>query len=80
VLRFLIEYRKRTNGETPTIREILDGTSVTSTSVVTYCLNKLDYYGYIELVRIGNKYRTIKIPGEKYTIELEYDIDKILEA
>lgn len=46
VLDFVVAYLDR-NGYAPSIREIRDGTGISSTSVVAYHLNRLEQDGYI---------------------------------
>lgn len=47
VLKFLAEYQSE-NGRPPSIREIGDAASISSTSVVNYYLDQLEKMGYIE--------------------------------
>ena len=47
ILDFIEEY-KENRGYAPTIREIVDGTSITSTSVATHRLNNLENNGFLK--------------------------------
>lgn len=48
VYQFIVEYKIKHGGNSPSIREIGDGSGITSTSNVTYHLKKLIEYGAIE--------------------------------
>lgn len=63
VLKFIIKYKTENGGNSPTIREIIESTSVKSTSHATYILDKLEELGEI---RVGHKRNLISIPGYQY--------------
>lgn len=46
VLRFIVEFRKK-NGFSPNIREIGDATGISSTSVVSYDVGRLEEKGMV---------------------------------
>jgi len=58
VLAFVRGYIKA-HGYPPSVQDIIDGTSVTSTSVVSYYLEGLSEMGYIE--RRANTARAIRV-------------------
>ena len=64
VLAFIIKYKTDNGGNSPTIREIIESTSVKSTSHATYILDKLSQFGKI---RIGSKRNLITVIGYQYT-------------
>lgn len=73
ILAFIIAYKEATQGHSPTIREIARATEITSTSVVTYNLERLATYGCIEWVRGGEgdgggggRGNDIRIPGARW--------------
>ena len=47
VFKFIIDFKKSHDGNSPSIREIGEGCGISSTSVVTYWLNKLEEQGFI---------------------------------
>lgn len=54
VYRFVVQYKKQNDGNSPTIREIMDGCGITSTSQVRYYLIKLAERGLIRLPEKGS--------------------------
>lgn len=53
VYHYIIKFKAEHDGVPPTIREIRDNTSHTSTSTVDYDLNKLEQAGLITRIRGG---------------------------
>lgn len=49
VLKYLAEYKIKHGGDSPSIRNILDNTSASSTSHVAYILDKLEKMRFIEI-------------------------------
>lgn len=64
--QFIISYIQE-NGYPPTVREIADGTGVTSTSTVCNRLMKLENDGWIKLKLSSS--RAIKVIGYKFVKE-----------
>lgn len=70
VFEFVRDYRRRNGGSSPTLREIMAGAQVSSTSVVWYTLGRLAEDGRIR--RPGNRSRAIEVVGEEEPVgELE---------
>jgi len=65
---FIIDYKRMHDGNSPTIREIMTGCDVTSTSCVVDLLERLQADGWIHLRRSG-LYRGIEVIGGKWTLE-----------
>jgi len=76
IFKFIIEYRKSHNGDSPTLREICVGANVSSTSVVAYYLDRFEYYGLVKL-NGQLKMRNIHIPNSAWYFE--GDLDEVLE-
>ena len=53
VLNYLIAYKKRTGGCTPTLRDICDEADISSTSVAAHHLDVLKLSGLVEYVDRG---------------------------
>lgn len=68
VFDFLVKYKTKHNGNTPSLREIMVGCNISSTSVVNYHLMKLEIGGKIKREGI----RGIEIPGSTWTYHEEY--------
>ena len=47
IFDFIVHYKKREDGNSPTIRDIRDGLNISSTSVVTYHLGVLEKRGLL---------------------------------
>ena len=67
VYDFIVAYKSKHDGNSPTIREIGVACEISSTAVVSYHLGKLHTEGRIELIRgeIG-KSRMISVPGYEW--------------
>lgn len=63
VLLFIANFKKKNSGISPSVREIMDGCEIYSTSTTSHILDVLEDEGKIE--RIGGA-RSIKLVGEKY--------------
>lgn len=61
VFDFICSFKELNDGNSPSLREIKDKTGITSTSVVTYYLDKLEIAGLIK--RDG---RIIKVVGASW--------------
>lgn len=64
VFDYIVEYKTAHDGLSPTLREIMDNCSISSTSVVSYILTQLEQEG--KIVRFGQKDRAIMIPGGRW--------------
>jgi len=53
VFDYIVKYKLENCGDSPTIREIIENTAVSSTSHASYILDKLEGYGLIMLA-VGN--------------------------
>ena len=60
----IVEYKCSHDGNSPTIREIADICNITSTSVITYMLQALQFEGKIEVA--PSKTRSIKVIGGQW--------------
>jgi SOS-response transcriptional repressor LexA len=72
VYEFIIRYKRTHDGNSPTIREIGSGCGITSTSVVTYWLKKLETRSLILLPEDpGDKHpaRRIEVIGGHWEME-----------
>ena len=70
VYAFIVAYKRRHDGNSPTYREIMDGCCLGSTSVVSYFLEQLKEKGLIRRPepRIGNRYAgKIEVLGGQWT-------------
>lgn len=63
VLLFIANFKKKNSGISPSVREIMDGCELYSTSTTSHILDVLEDEGKIE--RISGA-RSIKLVGEKY--------------
>ncbi len=61
IFAYICQYKAEHDGNSPTLREIMDGCQVSSTSVVVYILDRLENAG--RLTRNGGK---IEITGGKW--------------
>lgn len=66
MLDFIIRYKKEHDGNSPTYREIMRATGISSTSVVAYHLERLEQNGVIRRPQqVGNS-RMIEIVGGRW--------------
>ncbi len=64
ILNYIIEFKRKNNGLSPTMREMAEAFH-TSTSAINYYLSRLEALGAIEFY--GNsKARSIMIPGSEW--------------
>ena len=69
---FIAAYKGGHDGNSPTLREIMDGCRISSTSVVFYYLKKLEERGLIRRPEpeFGNRYASkIEVVGGKWRLE-----------
>ncbi|KAA3644805.1 MAG: hypothetical protein DWQ07_15480 [Chloroflexi bacterium] len=66
VFGFIVRYKTDNDGVSPTIREILAGTRITSTSMVAFYLGKLEEKGLIEALGKGVQTRNIRVIGGQW--------------
>ena len=69
VFDFIILHKRQNDGNSPSHRQIIENTSITSTSVVRYYLNKLQELNLIE--GSGKHFKTSKVIGGKSTYKDE---------
>ena len=67
VLEAIINFKINNDGLSPTLRDIMRVTDITSSSVVTYYLNKLEHQGFIS--RNPKISRGIQVVGGKWIYE-----------
>ena len=70
VLDFIISYKTDNDGNSPTLREIAKATAITSTSVVNYYLNRLQYVYNLIIRPKKHKQRSIKVIGGKWIMDI----------
>jgi len=66
MLAYIIDYKRATQGHSPTIREMMAALGITSTSALRYSLNKLTERGCIELASGRGEALDIRIPGARW--------------
>lgn len=73
VLRFIIEYKSFHDGNSPSIREIMDACQITSTSVASNILRRLANRGDIRLVDDGESAlsRNIEVVGGHWQLKIQ---------
>jgi SOS-response transcriptional repressor LexA len=79
LLAYLYQYRRDNYGYCPSIQEMVDSTSYTTKSTVSYALSQLDELGYLRI--ISDKGRTLRIifPGESIHIPV-FDEERFDDA
>jgi len=68
VYRFILAFKKSHNGNSPSMREILEGTGSASTSTVSKSIGKLVKLGYLKMD--NSKARNISVPGSVWVLSL----------
>jgi SOS-response transcriptional repressor LexA len=68
IYRFIIEFKRSHDGNSPSIREIMRGCSIPATSLVSHHLDKLEREGRISLGPHGGP-RQIQVTGGRWTLE-----------
>lgn len=66
MLRFIILFKQRHDGNSPTYREIMRSTGISSTSMVAYHLDKLERAGRIERPQMVGNTRVIEVVGGRW--------------
>ena len=71
IFKFIIRFKRTHNGNSPSIREIAEGTHISSKSHAHYILRKLEEAGYLKM---GNDQtsRGIQIPGTEWVTTDQY--------
>lgn len=72
VYQFIVNYKRRHDGNSPTFREIMEGCTITSTSMVLYYLTGLEKRGLIRRPEpvFGNRNATkIEIVGGRWLLD-----------
>ncbi len=67
ILRYIIRYKCDHDGDSPTMREIMQAVGITAVSIVHHNLDALERRGHIQ--RRGTKARSISVPGGRYVYE-----------
>ena len=67
VLLFIVRYKRENDGNAPTVREIMENTPRSSTSLVLHSLDRLERQGRIKRTR--GIARGISLPKEEVTNE-----------
>lgn len=73
VLAFIIRFKQSHDGNSPTVREIGEETGISSTSVVNYCLDKLEIAGLIQ--RDTGASRSIQVAGGSWSYQPQVEFD-----
>lgn len=68
ILAFIIRYKKQHDGNSPTLREIMDACDISSTSVASYALRNLVDEGRIRLSCDGAA-RRMEVVGGRWVYE-----------
>ncbi len=63
ILQFVVDFKRRNDGCSPSLREIAEGCGICSTSVVRYHLDKLEAAGQLRFSGSGLS-RNIEVGGE----------------
>ena len=66
LFNFIVEFKARNDGISPTQREIGKACDITSTSVVSFLLRKLEESGKIEFLAKDGEARAIKVVGGQW--------------
>jgi len=66
MLVYIIDYKRWSQGHSPTIRELMAPLGITSTAALRYSLNKLAERGCIELASGHGEALDIRIPGARW--------------
>jgi SOS-response transcriptional repressor LexA len=67
VLNYIIQYKKHNDGNSPTFRSIMTACDITSTSIVSSVLRRMEREGMIRLRGRGHK--RICVVGGRWTYE-----------
>lgn len=63
ILQYIIEYKRQNDGTSPSWRQIRKECQISSTSMVSYYLDKLESQGKI---KVGSGVRTIQVVGGEW--------------
>ena len=67
VFKFIVDFKKDHDGNSPTVREIAEKCEISSISTVSFILDELDESGKIELKNNGQS-RQIQVVGGSWTL------------
>jgi SOS-response transcriptional repressor LexA len=70
LFRFIVDFKSEHDGNSPTIREIMQACGITSTSVCSYNLKLLARSGRIRLCRDGVRASRIEVVGGHWSHEV----------
>lgn len=63
IYEFIVQFKIEHDGNSPTYREIMAATGLSSSSTVAYYLNQLEEAGFIIRSMQGGNSRVIEVPG-----------------
>lgn len=63
---FIVEFKTAHNGNSPTVRGIMEGAGIGSTSVVAYYLRKLECEGRVKIGGRGSRY--LEVVGSSWSL------------
>lgn len=69
IMSYLIDFKKKHDGNTPSTSQIMDACGISSTSMVSYYLDQLVLYGWIRLTGGTSKNRMIELAGGSWTFQ-----------
>jgi hypothetical protein len=71
IFEFIVTYKLFHDGNSPTVREIGNACKISSSSVVTNILHRLESQGKIRLIKNGSRHRSIQVVGGKWRLSAE---------
>jgi repressor LexA len=77
MLKFIMRYKMRHDGNSPTYQEIMGEIGLSSTSTVSYHLDRLENEGLIRRPASTGNSRVIEIVGGKWTAPKDYHREKL---
>ncbi len=66
VLAYIVEYKEANDGLSPTSQEMMAALGISSASVVSSLLERLEKKGLVKMHRVGKKSRGIKVVGGQW--------------
>jgi len=69
VYQFIVSFKIKNDGNSPSIREIASACNIPSTSMVEICLDCLINEGRITMIYYGTNVRRIKVIGGSWTLK-----------
>ena len=71
IFEYIVTYKLFHDGNSPTVREIGNACKISSSSVVTNILHRLESQGKIRLIKNGSRHRSIQVVGGKWRLSAE---------